>query len=76
MKPLTLETLARAVSEMRRVQKEYFHTRDLCKLAGARQREVEVDRMLREYYQGADLFEHARACAGESTPSAMREDAK
>ena len=73
---VTLETLAREVWEMRRVQKEYFHTRDLCKLAGARQREAKVDRMLDEYYQGADLFEHARACAGESTPSALREEAR
>ena len=73
---VTLETLAREVREMRRVQMLYFRTGRVEFLAGARQREAKVDRMLDEYSQGADLFEHARACAGESTPSATREEAR
>ena len=73
-----LETLARAVRDMRRVQTLYYHTRDTCHLVGARQREIAVDKLVREALEGCDLFEHAaaeaRACAGERTPSATRDD--
>lgn len=71
-----LETLAKAVRDMRRVQTLYYHTRDTCYLVGARQREIAVDKLVREALEGCDLFEHAaaeaRACAGERTPSALR----
>ncbi|MBQ6923737.1 MAG: hypothetical protein IJQ73_03765 [Kiritimatiellae bacterium] len=69
---IDLETFARKVRDMRAAQTRYYHTRDVCLLVGARQREVEVDRMVREIFAGCDLFEHARACAGESTPAALR----
>ena len=78
-------TFARAVRDMRRVQTEYFHNRgNTCLLVGARQREIAVDKLVREVLAGSDLFEHAaaearereaaeaRACAGERTPSALR----
>jgi len=70
-------TFATAVRDMRTAQKNYYHTRDTCYLVGARQREIQVDRMVREVIAGCDLFEHAaeaRACAGERTPSATRDD--
>ena len=70
---IDFETFAQAVREMRAVQIKYYHTRDVCFLVGARQRETKVDRMLREIAAGSDLFEHARACAGECTPAATRE---
>lgn len=69
---IDLETFARKVRDMRAAQTRYYHTRDVCHLVGARQREVEVDRMVREIIAGSDLFEHARACAGECTPGALR----
>ena len=69
---IDLETFARKVRDMRTAQTRYYHTRDVCHLVGARQREGEVDRMVREIIAGSDLFEHARACAGECTPSALR----
>ena len=75
---IDLETLAKAVRDMRRVQTLYYHTRDTCHLVGARQREIAVDKLVREALEGCDLFEHAaaeaRACAGERTPSATRDD--
>ena len=72
-----LLTFARAVRDMRRVQTEYFHNRgNTCLLVGARQREIAVDKLVREVIAGSDLFEHAaaeaRACAGERTPAALR----
>lgn len=71
-----LETLAKAVRDMRRVQTLYYHTKDTCYLVGARQREIAVDKLVREALEGCDLFERAaaeaRACAGERTPSALR----
>ena len=56
---IDLETFARKVRDMRAAQTRYYHTRDVCHLVGARQREVEVDRMVREIFAGCDLFERA-----------------
>ena len=69
---IDLETFAREVRDMRTAQTRYFQTGRVEFIAGARQREAKVDKMVREIFAGSDLFEHARACAGESTPSATR----
>ena len=69
---IDLETFAREVRDMRTAQTRYFQTGRVEFICGARQREAKVDKMIREIFAGSDLVEHARACAGECTPSATR----